>query len=134
MDKSDVEKAFEMTQKENASNLGEILMADFMMHLATTTLALVLKDSIAKASTPEEKNNLKTIPDQIVTGWAESRRAALATQEEYFKIFSKNEKSLHMSPEQLTECVKKFADDEKKVLDELVANLRRGFSMITKAL
>jgi len=129
-----MDQAHEELKKEKSLDLSEVLMADFLMHLATTTLMLLLRENISRAKTPQEIADLKSIPDQIITGWEQSRRSNVFTQEQYLKMVSEIPDSDSLTPEGWANRAKKFSEDENNVITDIVANLRKAFTMIKESL
>jgi hypothetical protein len=128
-----IEKALEKSAKE-PFGLSEILLSDFMLHLSVTTLMLLLKYLIAEAKTPEEKETLKTVPDQIIDTWEKSRsKGILGGMDQYLKMFTENSGG-RLTQNEIEELAKKFAEDEKQNLARVVESLRGAIVQIKSTL
>jgi hypothetical protein len=120
-----LEEAFKKTMEENNPALQDVLISDFMAHLGTMSLILLIRHLMEEAKTPEVKEAYRAIPDQILSMWVRSREEAISDSDSYLKMFSENEKSSFLlSKEELEICAKKLAEEERRKFDATMVTLR----------
>lgn len=117
-------------------DLSTILLEDFIIHLGVTTTSLLLTHLIQSAKTPEEKEAIRAIPEEIIVSWEKSRTQEFAVPDNYTKILSEKGKDL-FTPEdiqEIQEIAKGFAAADVQAVAQVAARLREGFKKVRDAL
>jgi hypothetical protein len=123
-------KAIKSSESEEiAVDLTQTLLCDFMLHLGITTTILLIKHLINCEPSPEKRLELKTIPDQILNSWEQTRRKELIMMSDYVKILEERSNGL-LTPENIQEVAKKFTTADERKLTEIVTKLREAFKQI----
>jgi hypothetical protein len=134
MDGNLLDKAINATEKDQFGiDLSQTLLDDFMLHLGTTTTILLIKHLVESEPSPEKKEELKSIPDQILDSWEQTRRKELNEMSDYVKILEGNGKGL-LTPENIQDVAKKFVEADGQKLTEIVTKLRHSFKLIREQL
>jgi hypothetical protein len=123
-------EAINATENEEIGiDLSQTLLSDFMLHLGATTMVLLIKHLIDSESSPEKKEELKNIPDTILDSWEQTRKKELNEITDYVKILEEKGKGL-LTPENIQDVAKKFANADEQKLTEIVTKFRHAFKLM----
>lgn len=123
----DINKILAKSDIDNEA-FSDMLLKDFMMQVEITTLAFLLRHLISEAKTPEEKENLKAMPDQILDTWEKRISSTVLTDcAGYMDTLMRNETSHYANEEILKVVAQKLADNEQQCFKGLVDRLRNLF-------
>lgn len=119
----------------NNDALSDMLLKDFLMQVEITSLALLIRHLMAEAKTPEEKETLRAIPDQILDTWEKRISNTVLTDcAGYMDTLLRNETSHYANEEMLKVVAQKLADNEQQCFKGLVDQLRNSFLTFKESL
>lgn len=119
----------------NNDALSDMLLKDFLMQVEITSLALLIRHLIAEAKTPEEKETLRAIPDQILDTWEKRISSTVLTDcAGYMDTLLRNETSHYANEELLKVVAQKLADNEQQCFKGLMDQLRNSFLIFKESL
>jgi hypothetical protein len=116
-----------MFDEKNAELL-DIYTADFTLHVAGTSLMLLIKHLIDGAK-PEEKEVLKTIPNQLIDAWERNRINAL-NDTPYINGVMDILKNSSLKEDELKSCMERLKETEKQTITNMTENYRKAFNSL----
>jgi hypothetical protein len=106
-----------------------------MLQLEITAFTFFLNYMIVEAKTPEEKETIKTIPDQILDAWKKRILKTVITDcDGYINTLMQNEKSHYADDETLKIMAKRLADNEMQCFNGIFERFQDNFKILKETL